>query len=98
MTDVASSFFAKFDILRAYNLWWDEPAQAFAGLPEFRRDVFDDLYADVQQLPQMVSVTGPRRVGKSTLLQQCIQQLIKDAPDPQAQARRIVYFSTQIFH
>ena len=95
MTDVTPSLFAKFDILHAYNLWWGEPAQAFAGLPEFRRDVFDDLYADVKQLPQMVSVTGPRRVGKSTLLQQCIQQLIKDAPDPEAQARRIVYFSMQ---
>ena len=95
MTDVVSSFFAKFDILRAYNVWWAEPTQAFAGLPEFRRDVFDDLYADVKQLPQMVSVTGPRRVGKSTLLQQCIQQLIKEAPDPQAQANRIVYFSMQ---
>ena len=95
MTDVTSSLFAKFDILHAYNLWWGEPAQAFAGLPEFRRDVFDDLYADVKQLPQMVSVTGPRRVGKSTLLQQCIQQLINDAADPEMQAKRIVYFSMQ---
>ena len=95
MTDVTSSLFAKFDILHAYNLWWGNPAQAFSGLPEFRRDVFDDLYADVKQLPQMVSVTGPRRVGKSTLLQQCIQQLIKDALDPKVQARRIVYFSMQ---
>ena len=88
-------FFAGFDILQAYNLWWQGPEQAFEGLPAFRRDVFDDFYADVKQLPQMVSVTGPRRVGKSTLLQQCIQQLIKDAPDPQAQANRIVYFSMQ---
>ena len=88
-------FFASFDILQAYNLWWQGPEQAFEGLPAFRRDVFDDFYADVKQLPQMVSVTGPRRVGKSTLLQQCIQQLIKDAPDPQAQANRIVYFSMQ---
>lgn len=95
MTNVISSLFAKSDILRAYNLWWGDPAQAFVGLPEFRRDVFDDLYADVKQLPQMVSVTGPRRVGKSTLLQQCILQLIKDAPNPQAQANRIVYFSMQ---
>ena len=95
MTDVASSLFAKFDILHAHNLWWTESAQTFAALPEFRRDVFDDLYADVRQLPQMVSVTGPPRVGKSTLLQQCIQQLTKDAPDPEAQARRIVYFSMQ---
>ena len=95
MTLANPSFFAAFDILQAYNLWWRGPEQAFEGLPEFRRDVFDDLYADVKQLPQMVSVTGPRRVGKSTLLQQCIQQLIKDAPDPQAQANRIVYFSMQ---
>jgi uncharacterized protein len=95
VTAINPSFFATFDILQAYNLWWQGPEQAFEGLPEFRRDVFDDLYADVKQLPQMVSVTGPRRVGKSTLLQQCIQQLIQDAPDPQAQADRIVYFSMQ---
>lgn len=87
--------FAKFDILQPYNLWWQGLDEAFVGLPEFRRDVFDELYADVKQLPQMVSVTGPRRVGKSTLLQQCIQQLIADAPDPAAQAARIVYFSMQ---
>ena len=90
-----TTLFAKVDILQAYNLWWSGSDEAFAGLPEFRRDVFDELYLDVRQLPQMVSVTGPRRVGKSTLLQQCIQQLIKDAPDPQAQANRIVYFSMQ---
>ena len=95
MTTAKPPLFATFDILQAYNLWWRGPEQAFEGLPEFRRDVFDDLYADVKQLPQMVSVTGPRRVGKSTLLQQCIQQLIADAPDPQAQANRIVYFSMQ---
>lgn len=95
MPEITSSLFARFAILQAYNLWWGDLEHAFAGLPEFRRDVFDELYSDVQQLPQMVSVTGPRRVGKSTLLQQCIQQLIKDAPDPQAQASRIVYFSMQ---
>lgn len=95
MPEFKPSLFAKFEILQAYNLWWQDRGQAFSGLPEFRRDVFDELYADVRQLPQMVSVTGPRRVGKSTLLQQCIQQLIEDAPDPQAQANRIVYFSMQ---
>jgi len=69
--------------------------RAFTSVPAFRRDVFDDLYLDVKQLPQMVSITGPRRVGKSTLLQQCIRQIIADAPDGLAQARRIVYFSMQ---
>ncbi len=95
MTEMTSSLFAKYDILHAYNLWWQEEERAFVGLPGFRRDVFESLYSDVKQLPQMVSVTGPRRVGKSTLLQQCIQQLITDSPEPQAQARRIVYFSMQ---
>lgn len=84
-----------FALMAPYNPWWGDLDSAFDGLPAFRRDVFDDLYADVRQLPQMVSVTGPRRVGKSTLLQQCIQQLIADAPDGPAQARRIAYFSLQ---
>lgn len=95
MTDVLSSIFAKFDLLQPYNRWWQSRESAFSDLPVFRRDVFDELFADVRQLPQMVSVTGPRRVGKSTLLLQCIQQLITDAPDPQAQANRIAYFSMQ---
>ena len=95
MASESRCFFESFDILKAYNPWWQGHEEAFADLPGFRRDVFDDLYADVRGLPQMVSVTGPRRVGKSTLLQQCIQQLIADAPDPQAQARRIVYFSME---
>ena len=99
MTDSISSgapgVFADFDILKPYNPWWTDAATAFERLPDFRRDVFDVLYADVKSLPQMVSVTGPRRVGKSTLLLQCIKQLIADAPDGPAQAQRIVYFSMQ---
>ena len=90
-----SSFFADFDILKPYNLWWTDAATAFERVPDFRRDVFDVLYTDVKSLPQMVSVTGPRRVGKSTLLLQCIKQLIADTPDGPAQAQRIVYFSMQ---
>ena len=95
---ISSSFhtsFTDFDILKPYNPWWVDAATAFERIPDFRRDVFDVLYADVKSLPQMVSVTGPRRVGKSTLLLQCIKQLIADAPDGPAQARRIVYFSMQ---
>ena len=54
-----------------------------------------DLYVDVKQLPPMVSVTGPRCARKSTLLQRCIQQLIEDTLNPDAQARHIVCFSMQ---
>lgn len=82
---------AQYNFLDAYNPWWSDGETAFAGLPEFHRDVFDDLYADIQRLPQMISVTGPRRVGKSTLLRQCIRKLIQE--NGAAQAQRIVYFT-----
>lgn len=81
----------QYSFLDAYNPWWNDGEAAFAGLPEFHRDVFDDLYADIQRLPQMISVTGPRRVGKSTLLKQCIRKLIQEHGADQAQ--HIVYFT-----
>jgi predicted AAA+ superfamily ATPase len=83
------------ELLLPYNPWWTGGREALAGLPAFRRDVFDELYADVTRLPQMVSVTGPRRVGKSTLMQQCIDRLLADAADAAGLAQRIVYFSMQ---
>ena len=49
MTDVASSLFAKFDILHAYNLWWTESAQTFAELPEFRRRQLELAEAQLHQ-------------------------------------------------
>ena len=88
-------FFTEFEVIAPYSPWLGNLEGAFAQLPGFRRDVFEAIYADVTTLPQMVSVTGPRRVGKTTLLQQCIQKIIADAPDPAAQAQRIVYFSMQ---
>jgi uncharacterized protein len=87
--------FTEFDVITPYSPWLGDLEGAFAQLPSFRRDVFEAIYTDVTTLPQMVSVTGPRRVGKTTLLQQCIQKIIADAPDPAAQAQRIVYFSMQ---
>lgn len=81
----------RYPFLDTYNPWWSDGETIFSGLPEFHRDVFDDLYADIQRLPQMISVTGPRRVGKSTLLKQCIRKLIQEHGT--AQAKRIVYFT-----
>jgi predicted AAA+ superfamily ATPase len=81
----------QYPFLNTYNPWWNDGEAAFAGLPEFHRDVFDALYADIQRLPQMILVTGPRRVGKSTLLKQCIRKLIQEKGAEQAQ--RIVYFT-----
>ncbi len=76
-------------ILGIYNPWWKDGSMAFGQLPEFHRTIFDDIYRDLIQLPQMISVTGPRRVGKSTLLKQIIKKLIESGTNPGS----IIYYS-----
>lgn len=70
------------DILGIYNPWWVDPKTAFRSLPAFRRSMFDEIHQSIQQLPQMISVTGPRRVGKSTILKQVIKDLMANGVDP----------------
>lgn len=76
-------------ILGIYNPWWSDGILAFSKLPEFHRTIFDDIYRDLLQLPQMISVTGPRRVGKSTLLKQIIKKMIESGTNPDS----IIYYS-----
>lgn len=81
-----------YPFLSVYNPWWERREEdAFDGLPGFRRDLYEAFCQDVARLPQIISVTGPRRVGKSTLLKQCIQKLIQD--NGTAQAGRVLYFT-----
>lgn len=88
-------FIEKWPFVKPFSPWLQaqKSEAALSQLPAFRRDAFDAIFSDVMHLPQMVSVTGPRRVGKTTLLKQCIQKLIADSPEPLAQAQRILYFS-----
>ena len=82
------------DIIRFVRPYcpWHDPALATAwraGMPAFRRPIFDRLLGDISSIPQIIQVTGPRRVGKSTLLSQLIRHLIDEqgvAPE------RIIYY------
>ncbi len=77
-------------LLTPYNPWWDKAAGWTVDLPDYQRPVVHDVLADLRELPQIVSITGPRRVGKSTAVWHVIQHLVeRDATDP----RRIVYYS-----
>lgn len=74
-------------ILAPYNPWWEEGK---VKTEVFKRPIFHKIYKDLLSLKQIISITGPRRVGKTTLLKQIIQSLIQDGhvkPD------RIIYFS-----
>jgi len=74
-------------ILEPYNSWWKTPQ---FETKIFKRPIFYKVYKDLFTLKQIISLTGPRRVGKTTLLKQIIKDLIHvDHIEP----ARIVYFS-----
>ncbi|MFZ5863735.1 MAG: ATP-binding protein [Nitrospirota bacterium] len=78
-------------LLAPYNPWWVEPRGVWRdNLPEYQRPVVRELLADLAELPQMISITGPRRVGKTTALKQVIRHLLDhESVEP----GRILYFS-----
>jgi uncharacterized protein len=77
------------ELLRPYNPWWEDVAQAFSRLPAFQRPIFGDIFRGLKGTPQIISITGPRRVGKSTIIRQMIRNLIEEGVNP----REILYFS-----
>jgi len=76
-------------ILLPYNPWWSNKESAFSSVPSFRRPLYYILIEDLNTIPQILSITGPRRIGKSTLLQQIIQKLINDGINP----KHLIYYS-----
>lgn len=76
-------------VLLPYNPWWDEPIKAFDKLPPFKRPLYHTLITEFKTIPQMLSITGPRRVGKSTLLLQIIQNFILEGVHP----TKLIYYS-----
>lgn len=79
--------------LSRINPWWSEHGwemrdaqlQAAAAAPfRHRPQTLDDIAP-----PNLYTIRGPRRVGKSTLLKQTVVRLISRGTDP----RRICYFS-----
>lgn len=81
-------------LVRPYSPWFhesghDEWGRQRAKLPVFHRPVFDSIREHLDGTGQILSVIGPRRVGKSTLLRQLVVRLIADGVPPS----RIIYYS-----
>lgn len=74
-------------ILTPYNHWWKDGT---VKTEIFKRPIFNKIYKDLLSLKQIISITGPRRVGKTTLLKQIIQSLINDG---HVKPNQIIYFS-----
>ncbi len=76
-------------LLQPYNPWLELGEKGLQGVPEFTRPVFHDLVRDLQKLPQILAITGPRRVGKSTLLRQIVRQHLRQGHPPEL----LIYYS-----
>ncbi|MCC5994104.1 MAG: ATP-binding protein [Candidatus Aenigmarchaeota archaeon] len=75
------------EILRILNEWWITEKVKEELAPAFRRDTFKQL-EEMVDVRQIVVLTGLRRVGKTTLFYQLIQDLIK-----RIEPKHILYFS-----
>lgn len=68
-------------VLHGFNPWWSGKSYACPG---FRRLAFEPCrnYLEDTSLRRAVLLSGPRRVGKTTILLQIADYLIKKGHDP----------------
>ena len=69
-------------ILAPFNPWWRK--DTISDLPAWKRSAFYELLEWVVKPPahRAIMLSGPRQVGKTTLLLQTIDQLIKNGVPP----------------
>lgn len=77
------------ELLAPYSPWLAEEEPKAPSTPNFRRPLFRTLVEDLERIPQILSITGPRRIGKTTLLHQLIADLLGKGIPP----HRVVYYS-----
>ena len=76
------------EVLTELNVWWKEEFKV-----EFKeREIYKQIQKFVH-LPQIIALTGLRRVGKTTLMYKLTEDAIRDGHDP----RNIIYFSFDEF-
>ncbi|MBF0476867.1 MAG: AAA family ATPase [Deltaproteobacteria bacterium] len=69
------------DTIRDANPWWR--GERISGLPEMRRWAFEPVLQGVKNgLAPAVVLSGPRQVGKTTLLGQVIDHLLQEGIAP----------------
>lgn len=77
-----------FDLILLHNPWWQDSSYLppESSLP--KRDFFNRFYQEIIQIKQINSLTGLRRIGKTTLIKQAIANLLKNRVNP----KTIIYF------
>lgn len=75
-------------ILNKYNPWWEGKEIPLSKTNSFKRGDFHMLRPHLDR-KEILSIIGPRRVGKTILIHQLIQDLMESGTDP----KRIFYLS-----
>jgi len=75
-------------VLSRRNDWWSTGVSSVDSVYKIKRNEFNKI-TDALDSRRIQIIIGPRRVGKSTLMQQSIGHLLKDGIDP----KRILFFS-----
>lgn len=73
--------------LKIINPWWKENSISEELAKPYRREIFNEIF-DLINKRQVIILTGLRRVGKSTLIFQLIEDLLKKHP-----SEHLLYFS-----
>lgn len=74
-----------------YNPWWKTKMFTVPGVPSFTRDAFHQAIRHAEANHGLaLLINGPRRVGKTTMINQVIRYLIEDKKIP---PNRILFFS-----
>ncbi len=70
-------------VLRELNPWWAEPGTVRPKPPRYRRPAVGDLLTRLQRPRGVIEVVrGPRQVGKTTGIQQIIEDLMRSGASP----------------
>lgn len=77
------------EVLLLLNEWWESSSIAREKAKEYRRRCFNDVRKIYFDYRQILVLTGLRRVGKTTIMYQVIEELINRGIDPKS----ILYFS-----
>ncbi len=77
--------------LLEYNPWWRTKSFSIPNIPDFKRDAFIQAMRHTEANHGLaLLINGPRRVGKTTIINQVIRCLIEDKKVP---VNRILFFS-----
>jgi len=71
------------DILKELNPWWKEEFK----LDYNKREIYQEINKFLK-LPQIIAITGLRRVGKTTIMLKVVEEYLKKKFDPKS----IIYF------